>query len=127
MIGRAADLDDPLTIPVLHWHVSDGFAMRHIHIEPGLRLRFAGRGEAFDEGVEIGLLAASMAARLGEFSATLASTTLDQARVLAAGMNYRVHVVQDDGTSAEVMFLTGSRRPKLRLIETPASAYARAT
>jgi hypothetical protein len=63
--------------------------MRHIHIEPGLRVRFAGRNEAFNEGVEIGLLAANMAAHVGEFTATLAS-----------------------------MFLTGRRRPKLRLVGT---------
>lgn len=54
-----------------------GLAMRHIHIEPGLRLRFAGRDEAFNEGVEIGLLAAHMAACIGEVTATLASTILN--------------------------------------------------
>jgi hypothetical protein len=92
--------------------------MRHIHIEPGLRVRFAGRNEAFNEGVEIGLLAANMAAHVGEFTATLASTSLDQARALAEGLNYRVHVVEDDGTWSQVMFLTGRRRPKLRLVGT---------
>ncbi|TXM98674.1 hypothetical protein FV242_27965 [Methylobacterium sp. WL64] len=92
--------------------------MRHIQIEPGLRLRFAGRDEAFNEGVEIGLLAANMAAHAGEFTATLASTTLPQARTLAGGLSYRVHVVEDDGTWAKVIFLTGSRRPKLRLVGT---------
>ncbi|MHC2109092.1 hypothetical protein [Methylobacterium sp. CM6246] len=92
--------------------------MRHIQVEPGLRLRFAGRDEAFNEGVEIGLLSANMAASVGEFTATLASTTLTQARALARGLNYRVHVVEDDGTWARVMFLIGSRRPKLRLVET---------
>lgn len=91
--------------------------MRHIHVEPGLRLRFAGRDDAFDEGVEIGLLVANMVAQVGEFTATLASTTLDQARALAGGMSYRIHVVEDDGTWAQVMFLTGRRRPKLRLVE----------
>lgn len=95
--------------------------MRHIHIEPGLRLRFVGRDEAFNEGVEIGLLAANMAARVGAFTATLASTNLDQARALAKGLDYRVHVVADDGTWTEVMFLTGRRRPKLRLVETDES------
>jgi hypothetical protein len=101
--------------------------MRHIHIEPGLRLRFAGRDEAFNEGVEIGLLAAHMAVRVGEFTATLASTTLGQARALAEGLNYRVHVVADDGTWTEVMFLTGSRRPKLRLVETSEAQHVAAT
>lgn len=80
-------------------------------------MRFAGRDEAFNEGVEIGLLAANMAAQVGEFTATLASTSLDQARALAEGLNYRVHLVEDDGTWSQVMFLTGGRRPKLRLVD----------
>jgi hypothetical protein len=73
------------------------------------------------------LLAANMAARVGEFTATLASTTLDQAQALAEGLNYRVHVVADDGTWTEVMFLTGSRHPKLRLVETAESQRVTAT
>ncbi|MHB2209752.1 hypothetical protein [Methylobacterium sp. CM6257] len=101
--------------------------MRHVHIEPGLRLRFAGRDEVFNEGVEIGLLAANMASRVGEFTATLAGTTLDQTRALAKSLNYRVHVVADDGTWTQVMFLTGSRRPKLRLVETAESQRVAAT
>lgn len=100
--------------------------MRHIHIEAGLRLRFAGRSEMFNEGVEIGLLAANMAAGRSEFTMTLASGTLDQARTLAAGMSYRIHVVRADETWAEVMFLTGHRRPKLRLIHTDARDLASA-
>jgi len=40
-------------------------------------------------------------------------------------MGYRVHVVQEDETWAEVMFLTGRRRPKLTLVHSlPASALA---
>jgi hypothetical protein len=101
--------------------------MRHIHIEPGLRMRFAGRDEVFNEGVEIGLLAANMAAHVGEFTATLATTTLVQARALAEGLNYRVHIVEDDGTWAQIMFLTGRRRPKLRLVDTGRPQHLAAT
>lgn len=90
--------------------------MRHIHVEQGLRLRFSGRSEEFDQGVEIGLLCAGMAAGQREFTLTLASDTLEQARALAARMNYRVHVVHTDETWTEVMFLTGTRRPKLSLV-----------
>ncbi|MDR7039184.1 hypothetical protein J2X36_003957 [Methylobacterium sp. BE186] len=90
--------------------------MRHIHVEAGLRLRFPGRDEAFNEGVEIGLALARMAAGQREFTLRCAATTLNQAHVMAARMGYRVHVVQVNETSAEVTFLTGSRRPKLTLI-----------
>lgn len=90
--------------------------MRHIQVEDGLRLRFAGRGEEFAEGVEIGLLLGRMAAGQREFTAYFASGTLEQARAVAERMGYRVHVVSDDEGTAEVMFLTGSRRPKLTLV-----------
>lgn len=90
--------------------------MRHIHVEEGLRLRFPGRDEAFNEGVEIGLLVGHMASGRTEFTLRLASTTLEQARSVAASLNYRVHVVHEHEGSVEVMFLTGRRRPKLMLV-----------
>ena len=92
--------------------------MRHIHVEDGLRLRFAGRDEAFNEGIEVGLALAHMAAGRREFTLHLASTTLDQARVLASHMGYRIHIVQQDDAWTEVMFLTGSRQTKLKLVTT---------
>ena len=90
--------------------------MRHIHVEDGLRLRFPGRDETFNEGVEIGLLVAGLAAGHSAFTLRLANGTLEQARSLAVLMGYRVHIVRQDGDWIEVMFLTGSRRPKLMLV-----------
>ena len=90
--------------------------MRHIHVVPGLRLRFAGRDETFNEGVEIGLLAAQLASGIAEFTMTLAASTLDQARMLATQMGYRLHVTAMDDDAVTVMFLTGRRRPKLQLV-----------
>ena len=92
--------------------------MRHIHVEDGLRLRFPGRDEAFNEGIEVGLAIAHMADGRREFKLRLASTTLDQARAIASQMGYRVHVVQQDENWAVVIFLTGSRQPKLKLVHT---------
>lgn len=93
-------------------------AMRFIHVEDGLRLRFPGQDAAFNDGVEIGILAVNLASGRSEFTLQLSSGTLDQARILAGQMGYRVHVVRNDDTSAEVTFLTGRRRPKLMLIHT---------
>ena len=90
--------------------------MRQIHVVPGLRLRFAGRDDVFNEGVEIGLLAVKLASGIAEFTMSLASGTIEQARALAMSMGYRLHVVATDEDVVEVMFLTGSRRPKLQLV-----------
>lgn len=98
--------------------------MRFIHVENGLRLRFPGRDAAFNEGVEIGILAVNLASGRGEFTLQLSSATLEQARALAAQMGYRVHVVQSDEAWAEVTFLTGRRRPKLTLIHNQPEAEA---
>ena len=86
--------------------------MRQIRVVPGLNLRFIGRDEVFNEGVEIGLLAAELASGAAEFSMTLGVGTLDQARALATGMGYRVHLVTANEATVELTFLTGSRRPE---------------
>lgn len=101
--------------------------MRPIHIVPGLRLRFAGQSAAFDEGVEIGLLAANMARGIGEFTTILAPATLEQARALATAMGYRVHIVAMNDGAIDAMFLTGCRRPTLRLIHGDAPARSSAS
>ena len=94
--------------------------MRRIQVEDGLSLRFPGRGPEFDEGVEIGVLAAHLAARQAEFTLCLADSSLDQARALADRFGYRVHACPvDDGRSA-MTFLTGRRRPKLTLVRSNA-------
>src|SRR3954466_11222284 len=52
--------------------------MRHIHLDDGLRLRFPGRSEDFDQGVEIGMIAVLMDQGLGEFSRWIARSNLSQ-------------------------------------------------
>lgn len=100
--------------------------MRQIHVVPGLRLRFVGRDDAFNEGVEIGLLAAKLASGAAEFTMTLAAGTMEQARALAASMGYRLHLLATHEDAVDVTFLTGGRRPKLQLIHCDAPARSSA-
>ena len=90
--------------------------MRHIHVEDGLRLCFPARDEAFNEGVEIGLLAGQLAFGRSEFTNRIASASLEQARSLAVSMGYRVHVVSADADWTDVTFLLGRKRPRLTLV-----------
>ena len=64
--------------------------MRHIHLTEGLRLRFPGRGEEFDQGVEIGVLAVLMDMAIPNASRWIATANLEQARALAEKMDYRI-------------------------------------
>jgi hypothetical protein len=91
--------------------------MRIIHIGDDVRLRFPGRDEQFDQGVEIGVVAALIEAGLIEFSRPIGEGSLDQARSLAGSMGYRVveEPAEEDGY-VFATFSRASRRPQLRLV-----------
>ena len=90
--------------------------MRHIHLTDGLRLRFPGRDEEFDQGVEIGMLAVLMDLGTREFTRWISSDNLDQARALAKQLGYHVVEGSADAEWTELVFRTGSAKPQLRLV-----------
>src|SRR4051812_32632896 len=93
--------------------------MRHIHLADGLRLRFPGRNEDFDQGVEIGMLAVLMDLGQREFCRWISIENRNQARALAEKLGY--HVVegavegQSDSSWIGVTFRSGRARPHLKL------------
>jgi hypothetical protein len=90
--------------------------MRHIHLADGLRLRFPARGEDFDAGVEIGIVAALMEVPMREFTRRISSGNLEQVRALAEGLGFRVAHASSDGGWVDVTFRHGQARPSLRLV-----------
>ncbi len=92
--------------------------MRHIHLDDGLRLRFPGRSEDFDQGVEIGMLAVLMDQETPEFSRWISRANLGQVEAIARQMGYRVIEGDGDEEWADVTFQHGSikAKPKLRLV-----------
>jgi hypothetical protein len=92
--------------------------MRHIHLDDGLRLRFPGRSEDFDQGVEIGMIAVLMDQGLGEFSRWIARSNLSQVEAIAKQMGYRLKEVGGDEEWADITFLYGTAKskPKLKLV-----------
>ncbi|EIM26141.1 hypothetical protein [Microvirga lotononidis] len=92
--------------------------MRHIHLDDGLRLRFPGRTEDFDQGVEIGMIAVLMDQGLGEFSRWIARSNLSQVEAIAKQMGYRIEDNGGDEEWADIAFLYGTTKakPKLRLV-----------
>ena len=88
--------------------------MRHIQVDEGLRLRFPGRSDEFDDGVEIGVVAALMA--IGNpFTRPVTARNLDQIRVMADRLNYSLAASPDGG---ETTFTLGRSRSVLRLVHT---------
>ena len=92
--------------------------MRHIHLDDGLRLRFPGRSEDFDQGVEIGMIAVLMDQGFPEFSRWIARANLSQVQAIAKQMGYRIEDDGGDEEWVEVTFLYGTAKaePKLRLV-----------
>jgi hypothetical protein len=90
--------------------------MRHIHLADGLRLRFPGRSEDFDQGVEIGMLAILMDNGAGEFSRWISRANVEQARALAKQLGYHVVEGGKDGELIELVFRNRPVRPQLKLV-----------
>jgi hypothetical protein len=90
--------------------------MRHIHLADGLRLRFPGRNEDFDQGVEIGMLAILMDLGQREFSRWISAENRNQARALAQQLGYHVVEGTSDSEWVEVTFRSGPARPQLKLV-----------
>lgn len=90
--------------------------MRHIEVEDGLRLRFPGRDEEFNEGVEIGLLVARLARGDQAFSCQISTANVDQARAVAQQLGYRICVTNESQGLSEVQVAVRSRRPPLTLV-----------
>jgi hypothetical protein len=94
--------------------------MRHIHLADGLRLRFPGRDENFDQGVEIGILAVLMDSGTREFSRRISGANLEQARALAKQFGYHVVEGSEAEEWVELLFRFGPARPQLKLVHSAA-------
>jgi hypothetical protein len=95
-----------------------GAIMRHIHLDDGIRLRFPSRSEDFDQGVEIGMLAALMDLKTPDFTRLISRANVDQIRSLADKFGYRILEGDGDDGWVEIAFTYGAIRPKLRLVHT---------
>jgi hypothetical protein len=89
--------------------------MRHIHLDDGLRLRFPGRSEDFDQGVEIGMLATLMDQGIREFSRWISRANRDQVEAIARQLGY--HIVEGNGDKewVDLTFRHGVAKPRSHL------------
>jgi hypothetical protein len=96
--------------------------VRRIHVENGLSLRFPGRDEEFNEGVEIGILAVLMSSGRRDFTHWMSQANVDQARALAAKLGYRLTEGARDGELTEITFRSSRSRPALTLVHSAPDA-----
>lgn len=90
--------------------------MRKIHLEDDLRLRFPGRTEQFDDGVEIGMVAALMALGHRNIERSISVAALETVRSVAQRLGYRVLVQDLDEELVRVTLENTACRPELRIV-----------
>lgn len=90
--------------------------MRSIEVADKLKVRFPGRGSEFDEGVEVGLVAALMGLGHPEITRRVALTTVEQLTALSEKLGYYISQEVRNADHAEVTFLSLRGRSRLRLV-----------
>jgi hypothetical protein len=90
--------------------------LRQIELEDALTIRFATQSEDFDRGVEVGMIAAMMAAGVSRFERSVAADVVEPVRALAAKMSYRVTSFDLTGERARLVISCSSFRPALRIV-----------
>ena len=90
--------------------------MRPIYVEDGLTIRFPHRCADFVEGVEIGLLVASLSTGAPRIVCCLSPEVLEQATSLAARMGYQKVHESPAGEWTRLAFRFGSARPTLKRV-----------
>jgi hypothetical protein len=94
--------------------------MHHIHLAEGLKLRFPARSTDFDQGVEVGMLAALMSQDVAEFNRRISSANLGQVRALADQFGYRLVEGEAESEWVELTFYNRTARPRLRVVHSGA-------
>ncbi|MBW6425219.1 hypothetical protein KX729_27680 [Rhizobium sp. XQZ8] len=90
--------------------------MRKIEIFDDVRLRFPGRDEEFDLGIEVGAVCVLMAQGQAMIRRALSEAAVDQLRPIADRLDYTITATSPVSGICEVSFSPKSRRPLLRLV-----------
>jgi hypothetical protein len=91
--------------------------MRTIYLDDEVRIRFPNQGAEFDEGVEVGMIAAMMVAGEPKISRWVSQGAIVQLRELAPKLRYRLTVdPHQTGELAKVLLTSAKMRPQLRLV-----------
>jgi hypothetical protein len=90
--------------------------MRKIEIVDDLRLRFPGRDNEFNVGVEVGALSVLMAQATPLIERRLSIDAVEQLRPIAEGLRYVLTATEADAGMMNVSIMPRSRRPMLRVV-----------
>jgi hypothetical protein len=98
--------------------------MRRIEIMDGLSVRFPNRSDEFVEGVEIGLLAAALAARPARHAADVTPRSVAQAEAFARSLGYRVVTGPETAGLVALTCMREDVKPSFKLVAVASGAAA---
>lgn len=90
--------------------------MRKIEIIDQVKLRFPGRTEEFDIGLEVGAVSVLLAQGVGLIERQLSHEATEQLRPLAERFGYTLIAVEESAAVMTVTIAHKSRRPMLRVV-----------
>jgi hypothetical protein len=90
--------------------------VRQIELEDALKIRFASQPEEFDRGVEVGMVAAMMAAGVATFERTVSADVEEPVRRLAEKLGYRIVPNPLSEGKTRLRLARASLRPQLRVV-----------
>lgn len=90
--------------------------MRKIEILEDVRLRFKGRGDEFDIGLEVGAASVLMAQGQQLIQRELSVPAVEQLRPIAERFRYALVASPLNETTMQVSLLHWSRKPLLRIV-----------
>lgn len=91
--------------------------MRKIHLDQEIRVRFPQRNAEFDDGVEVGMLAALMTLGDPVITRFVSERCLEQLQTLAPRLSYRVGSEPSlEAGLCKVTLTSSAVRPKLRIV-----------
>jgi hypothetical protein len=89
--------------------------VRQIELVDDVRIRFPGRGDEFDTGIEVGMLATLMALGNSSIERRVSPACLEQLKPLAKQLGYNL-VFEAEADAIAVTLLHKSLRPRLRVV-----------
>ena len=99
--------------------------MRKLALADKLTLRFPSRSPDFDEGFEVGMMAALMSLNQTEFTRTIAAGSSEQLASVAQKLGYYLAESTESEQVVRVTFRSRRSKPRLRIVHSAAAAAQR--
>ncbi len=90
---------------------------RKLYLAEECTLRFPDRNDDFDDGVEVGILAAQMDMGVAHIPRWVGTRNVQQIRSVAEKLGYRLTLGSKEGGATHISLWCGAARPRLAIVK----------